>query len=71
MFDAAGYPYMLGASGSAALIFALALQRRSWPLWLLGFVLTIAALFTAWYFRESSQDASVLAVLAHFSSVFA
>lgn len=61
MFDAAGYPYMLSATGAASLTFALALRRRSWPLWLLGFVLTVGALVTAWSFREPPASSDVLA----------
>ena len=45
--------------GIAALIaagmFALALNRRSWPLWLLAFVLTIVALWVAYFFRDPER----------------
>jgi phosphatidylserine decarboxylase len=36
----------------AAGAFGIALQRRSWPLWLFAFVLTIIALWVAYFFRD-------------------
>lgn len=45
--------------GIAALIaiggYALALNRRSWPLWLLAFVLTMLALWVAYFFRDPER----------------
>ena len=35
--------------------YALALSRRSWPLWLLAFGLTIVALWVAWFFRDPER----------------
>jgi phosphatidylserine decarboxylase len=35
--------------------FALALTRRSWPLWLLAFVLTLLALWVAYFFRDPER----------------
>ena len=35
--------------------YALALNRRSWPLWLLAFVLTLVALWVAYFFRDPSR----------------
>ena len=32
--------------------FAVALNRRSWPLWLLAFLLTLIALWVAYFFRD-------------------
>jgi phosphatidylserine decarboxylase len=32
--------------------FGLALSRRSWPLWLLAFLLTVIALWVAYFFRD-------------------
>ena len=32
--------------------YALALNRRSWPLWLLAFLLTLIALWVAYFFRD-------------------
>ena len=35
--------------------YALALNRRSWPLWLLAFVLTLVALWVAYFFRDPER----------------
>ncbi len=35
--------------------YALALSRRSWPLWLLAFVLTLVALWVAYFFRDPER----------------
>ncbi|MEO5813947.1 MAG: phosphatidylserine decarboxylase family protein [Gemmatimonadaceae bacterium] len=35
--------------------FALALNRRSWPLWLLAFLLTVIALWVAYFFRDPER----------------
>ena len=37
------------------LLAALALNRRSWPLWLLAFLLTIVALWVAYFFRDPER----------------
>ena len=36
--------------------YALALNRRSWPLWLLAFVLTLLALWVAYFFRDPERS---------------
>jgi phosphatidylserine decarboxylase len=36
--------------------FALALNRRSWPLWLLAFLLTVIALWVAYFFRDPERS---------------
>jgi phosphatidylserine decarboxylase len=36
--------------------FGLALTRRSWPLWLLAFCLTIVALWVAYFFRDPVRE---------------
>jgi phosphatidylserine decarboxylase len=41
---------LIAASG-----YALALNRRSWPLWLLAFVLTVLALWVAYFFRDPER----------------
>ena len=46
------YPYLLGTVALAVVLFAAALRLRSWPIWLLAFVVTIVALWTAWFFRD-------------------
>jgi phosphatidylserine decarboxylase len=35
--------------------YALAVNRRSWPLWLLAFVLTLVALWVAYFFRDPER----------------
>lgn len=52
MFAREGYPFIIGATALAVLTFALALRLRSWPLWLLAFIITIVALWMAWFFRD-------------------
>jgi uncharacterized membrane protein AbrB (regulator of aidB expression) len=54
MFAREGYPLMLGTAAFAVVLFALALRARSWPLWLLAFVVTIVALGLAWSLRNLS-----------------
>jgi phosphatidylserine decarboxylase len=36
--------------------FALAMNRRSWPLWLLAFVLLVLALWVAYFFRDPERS---------------
>ena len=36
--------------------YALALNRRSWPLWLLAFVLTLVAIWVAYFFRDPERQ---------------
>lgn len=52
MFAREGYPFMLGAAGLAVVLFALAVRLRSWPLWLVAFVVTVLAVWVAWFFRD-------------------
>jgi phosphatidylserine decarboxylase len=61
-----GIPFILIAAALAAGSFGLALLRRSWPLWLLAFVLTVVALWVAYFFRDPERtgargDALVIA----------
>lgn len=51
MFAREGYALLLTAAGLAALTFVAALRFRSWPWWLAGYVLTLAALSIAWVYR--------------------
>lgn len=55
MFAREGYPFILGAAALAAIVFALALRIRSWPMWLVAFAVTVAALTTAWVFRDQMR----------------
>ena len=50
-----GLPFILIAAALAAGTFGLALLRRSWPLWLLAFVLTVLALWVAYFFRDPER----------------
>jgi len=51
-FAREGLPLIAIAALVAAGTYALALNRRSWPLWLLAFALTIVALWVAYFFSD-------------------
>jgi phosphatidylserine decarboxylase len=51
-----GTPFVLIAVAVAAGSFTLALVRRSWPLWLLAFLITIVALWIAYFFRDPERS---------------
>jgi len=55
-FAREGYPFMMLASAVAIAGYLVALQRRSWPLWLLAFALTLLALWVAYFFRDPERD---------------
>ena len=55
MFAREGYPFILGAAALAVITFAMALRTRSWPLWLGAIVLTVIALWVAWFFRDPAR----------------
>lgn len=55
MFAREGYPFMLGAALLAAIAFVMALRLRSWPMWLAAFVITVIALWMAWFFRDPTR----------------
>lgn len=55
-FAREGLVFILIAALIAAGGFALALNRRSWPLWLLAFVLTLLALWVAYFFRDPERQ---------------
>ncbi len=46
---------MLMATALAVVGYVVALGRRSWPLWLLAFCLTIIALWVAYFFRDPER----------------
>jgi phosphatidylserine decarboxylase len=46
---------MAVAFGAAAAAFALALARRSWMLWLVALVVTLLALWVAYFFRDPAR----------------
>lgn len=55
-FAREGYSFMAVAALLAAVAFAAALGRRSWPLWLLAFALALVALWMAWFFRDPERS---------------
>jgi phosphatidylserine decarboxylase len=55
-FAREGRPFIGGAVVLAAAAYAAALNRRSWPVWLLAFVLTLLALWVAYFFRDPERD---------------
>ena len=54
-FAREGIVFIVIAALIAAGSYALALNRRSWPLWLLAFVLTLLALWVAYFFRDPER----------------
>lgn len=54
-FAREGYPFIGIAAVLAVATFALALARRSWALWLLAIVITVLALWVAYFFRDPER----------------
>ncbi len=54
-FAREGLVFIAIATLIAAGTYAIALNRRSWPLWLLAFVLTLLALWVAYFFRDPER----------------
>ena len=54
-FAREGLVFIAIAALIAAGTYALALNRRSWPLWLLAFLLTVIALWIAYFFRDPER----------------
>lgn len=54
-FAREGYPFIGIAMALAVAAFALALARRSWALWLLALVVTVLALWVAYFFRDPER----------------
>lgn len=54
-FAKEGLVFIAIAALIAAGGYALALNRKSWPLWLLAFVLTLLALWVAYFFRDPER----------------
>lgn len=54
-FAREGYVFIAIAAVAAAAVFALALARRSWALWLLAIAFTVIALWVAWFFRDPER----------------
>jgi len=56
-FAREGIAFIIIAALTAAAAYTAALTRRSWPLWLLAFTLTLVALWVAYFFRDPSAPA--------------
>ena len=54
-FAREGLSFIVIAALIALGAFGLALTRRSWPLWLLAFALTVVALWVAYFFRDPQR----------------
>lgn len=54
-FAREGLSFILISALIAAAVFGIALARRSWPLWLLAFALTVIALWVASFFRDPQR----------------
>jgi phosphatidylserine decarboxylase len=55
-FAREGLVFIAIAALIAAGTYAVALNRRSWPFWLLAFVFTVFALWVAYFFRDPERD---------------
>jgi phosphatidylserine decarboxylase len=55
-FAREGLSFIIVAAIIAVATFAVALTKRSWPLWLLAFGLTVIALWVAYFFRDPIRD---------------
>ncbi len=54
-FAREGYLYIGIATLAAIAAFGLAVARRSWPLWLLAVIVTLLALWVAYFFRDPER----------------
>ncbi|HEX6574090.1 MAG TPA: phosphatidylserine decarboxylase family protein [Gemmatimonadaceae bacterium] len=54
-FAREGYPFIGIATALAVAAFAVALARRSWSLWLLAIIVTLLALWVAYFFRDPER----------------
>jgi phosphatidylserine decarboxylase len=55
-FAREGLVFIIVAALIATAAYAAALTRRSWPLWLLAFALTLIALWVAYFFRDPERS---------------
>ena len=55
-FAREGLSFIAIAAVVAVGVFGVALLRRSWPLWLLAFALTLIALWVAYFFRDPERS---------------
>ena len=61
-FAREGLVFIAIAAFVAAGTYAVALNRRSWPLWLVAFALTIVALWVAYLFRTPGGSTEIAAM---------
>jgi phosphatidylserine decarboxylase len=54
-FAREGITFILMAAAIAIAAILTAVMRRSWPLWLLGFALTLVAIWVAYFFRDPER----------------
>jgi phosphatidylserine decarboxylase len=54
-FAREGLSFIVIAFLVAAAVFAVAIMRRSWPLWLFAFALALIALWVAYFFRDPER----------------
>ena len=54
-FAREGHLFMAIAAAAAAGAFVLALNRRSWPLWLVALALLVVAIWVAYFFRDPER----------------
>jgi phosphatidylserine decarboxylase len=54
-FAREGISFIVIAALVAAAGFGVAIMRRSWPLWLVAFMLTLVALWVAYFFRDPQR----------------
>ena len=54
-FAREGFVFIAIAALVSAVTYALALNRRSWPLWLLAFFFTVVSLWVAYFFRDPER----------------
>jgi phosphatidylserine decarboxylase len=55
-FAREGIPFIAAAAAVAAVALAFALITRAWPLWLAAVLLTVVALWVAYFFRDPERD---------------
>jgi phosphatidylserine decarboxylase len=55
-FAREGVTFIIVATLIAVAAYAAALTRRSWPLWLLAFAITLIALWVAYFFRDPERS---------------
>jgi phosphatidylserine decarboxylase len=54
-FAREGVSFIVASALIAAAAFGMALAKRSWPLWLIAFLLTLTALWVAYFFRDPQR----------------